>query len=67
MLCALTSPVPEARTDFGAIFPLIVAINFIFEVDEYAVGVSVAWLGDDRSKSVPTVTIEISGRFIPSS
>jgi hypothetical protein len=64
MLCALTSPVPEARTDFGAMFPLIVATNFIFEGAEYAVGVSVAWLGEARSRSTPMVRNEMSGRFI---
>jgi hypothetical protein len=42
MLCALTSPVPDARTDFGAILPLIVAIAFIFVGCEYGVAVSVA-------------------------
>ncbi len=29
MLCALTTPSPEDLTDFGAIEPLIVFINFI--------------------------------------
>ena len=29
MLCALTTPSPEERTDFGEIDPLIVWINFI--------------------------------------
>ena len=29
MLCALTTPSPEERTDLGAIDPLIVWINFI--------------------------------------
>ena len=39
MLCALTTPSPEVRTDFGAIDPLIVWINLI-------VGVTTsAWAG----------------------
>jgi hypothetical protein len=29
MLCALTTPSPEERTDLGAIDPLIVWINFM--------------------------------------
>jgi len=29
MLCALTTPSPEERTDLGAIDPFIVWINFI--------------------------------------
>jgi hypothetical protein len=65
MLCALTRPVPDARTDLGAILPLIVAINFIFVGAAYAVGVSVAWLGVGRIIRAPTTTIEISERFIP--
>ena len=42
MLCALTKPVPEERTDFGAMFPLIVAMTFIFDVAIVDVAVSVA-------------------------
>ena len=34
MLCADTYPVPEARTDLGAMSPVIVEINFILESDE---------------------------------
>jgi hypothetical protein len=30
MLCALTTPSPDERTDLGEIDPLIVLINFIF-------------------------------------
>ena len=30
MLCALTKPKPDARTDFGAMFPVIVLTNLIF-------------------------------------
>lgn len=29
MLCALTTPSPDERTDFGEIDPLIVCINFM--------------------------------------
>jgi hypothetical protein len=32
MLWALTKPVPDESTDFGAIFPAIVATSFIFDV-----------------------------------
>ena len=42
MLCALTKPVPDEATDFGAIFPLIVEITFIFDVEIVDVGVSLA-------------------------
>ena len=42
MLCALMRPVPDARTELGAMLPLIVAITFIFVGATYAVGVSVA-------------------------
>ena len=42
MLCALTKPVPDEATDFGAMFPFIVAITFIFEVEIEDVGVSLA-------------------------
>ena len=42
MLWALTKPVPDARTDFGAIFPLMVAITFIFDDEIVEVGVSLA-------------------------
>ena len=34
MLWALTTPSPEDLTDFGAIEPLIVLINLIFESGE---------------------------------
>jgi hypothetical protein len=36
MLCALTTPSAEERTDLGAIDPLIVWINFMDEVDTSA-------------------------------
>jgi hypothetical protein len=42
MLCALTKPVPDERTDLGAIFPLMVAMTFIFDVEIVDVGVSLA-------------------------
>jgi hypothetical protein len=29
MLCALTTPSPDERTDFGAIDPFMVSINFM--------------------------------------
>jgi hypothetical protein len=31
MLCALTTPSPDERTDFGAIDPFMVCINFMDE------------------------------------
>jgi hypothetical protein len=64
MLWALTSPVPEARTDLGAILPLIVATTFIFVGNEYAVGVSVAWLGVVRITRAEMVTVATKIRFI---
>jgi hypothetical protein len=42
MLCALTKPVPDERTDLGAIFPLMFAMTFIFDVEIVNVGVSLA-------------------------
>ena len=50
MLWALTKPVPDERTDLGAIFPEMVVSTFIFDIaivdsanDE--VRVSLAWIG----------------------
>jgi hypothetical protein len=42
MLCALTKPVPDERTDLGEIFPERVAMTFILEVAIVDVEVSSA-------------------------
>jgi hypothetical protein len=67
MLCALTKPVPEERTDLGAIFPLMVATTFIFDVEIVDVGVSVACtLGaiNERAPAVPAATMATSALLI---
>ena len=67
MLCALTRPVPDARTDLGAMLPLIVAITFIFEGAAYAVGVSVAWLGVEAITRAAMAITAISLGFMAQS
>jgi hypothetical protein len=67
MLCALTKPVPDERTDLGAIFPLIVAMTFIFDVEIVDVGVSLACtLGaaNERKPAAPAATMATSARLI---
>lgn len=64
MLCALTNPVPDMATDFGAMFPLIVEITFIFEVEMVDVGVSLACTLGARKERAPVATMATSTRFM---
>jgi hypothetical protein len=63
MLCALTKPVPDVATDFGAMFPLIVAITFIFEVEIVEVGVSLACTMGATKERAPAATMATSARL----
>jgi len=68
MLCALTKPVPDERTDFGAILPLSVAITSIFEVAIDEVAVSVACTTGDikeRALAALAATMATSALLIP--
>lgn len=60
MLCALTNPVPDVATDFGAIFPVIVEMTFIFEVEIVDVGVSLACTTGARKERAPAATMATS-------
>jgi hypothetical protein len=67
MLCALTKPVPDERTDFGAIFPLMVEMTFIFEVTIVVVAVSVACTPGATKESAPAApatTMATSARLM---
>jgi hypothetical protein len=64
MLCALTKPVPDERTDFGAIFPLIVAMTFIFDDEIVDVGVSVACTPGATKERAPAATMATSARLM---
>ena len=64
MLCALTKPVPDEATDFGAIFPLIVAMTFIFEVEMVDVGVSLACTPGATKERAPAATMATSARLM---
>jgi hypothetical protein len=67
MLCALTKPVPDEATDFGAMFPLIVEMTFIFEVEIVDVGVSLACTTGarkERAPAVPAATMATSALLI---
>jgi hypothetical protein len=64
MLCALTKPVPDERTDFGAIFPLMVAMIFIFDDEIVDVGVSVACTPGATKERAPAATMATSARLI---
>ena len=60
MLCALTKPVPDERTDLGAIFPLMVATSFIFDVEIVDVGVSLACTPGAINERAPVATMATS-------
>jgi hypothetical protein len=60
MLCALTNPVPDERTDLGAIFPLMVATTFIFDVEIVDVGVSLACTLGATNERTPVATMATS-------
>ena len=64
MLCALTKPVPDERTDFGAIFPLRVAMTFIFDDEIVDVGVSVACTPGATKERAPAATMPTSALLI---
>ena len=64
MLCALTKPVPDERTDLGAIFPLMVATTFIFDVEIVDVGVSVACTLGATKERAPAATMATSALLI---
>ena len=64
MLCALTKPVPDERTDFGAMFPLIVALTFIFDDEIVDVGVSVACTPGATKERAPAATMATSARLM---
>ena len=64
MLCALTKPVPDEATDFGAMFPLIVEITFIFEVEIVDVGVSLACTTGNAKERAPAATMATSALLI---
>lgn len=67
MLCALTKPVPDERTDFGAMFPLMVAMTFIFDVAIVDVALSLArTLGatKERAAATPVATMATSDFLI---
>jgi hypothetical protein len=64
MLWALTKPVPDARTDFGAIFPLMVAMTFIFDDEIVEVGVSLACTPGARKERAPAATMATSARLM---
>jgi len=64
MLCALTKPVPDERTDFGAIFPFIVAMSFIFDDEIVDVGVSVACTPGAIKERAPAATMATSARLM---
>jgi len=64
MLCALTKPVPDERTDFGAMFPLIVAMTFIFDEEIVDVGVSVACTPGATKERAPAATMATSARLM---
>jgi hypothetical protein len=64
MLCALTKPVPDEATDFGAIFPLIVEMTFIFEVEIVEVGVSLACTMGATKERAPIATMATSARLM---
>jgi fumarate reductase subunit C len=59
MLCALTIPSFDARTDLGAIDPSIVLINFI----ELFFALSSAWTGI-AIKEKEIVAIRVRGRKV---
>jgi hypothetical protein len=67
MLCALTRPVPDAKTDLGVMLPLIVAITFIFVGCEYGVAVSVARLGVEAIARVAMAIMAMSLGFMAQS
>ena len=64
MLCALTKPVPDEATDFGAMFPLIVEITFIFDVEIEDVGVSLACTTGATKDRAPAATMATSALLI---
>ena len=64
MLCALTKPVPDEATDFGAMFPLIVEITFIFDVEIVDVGVSLACTTGATKDRAPAATMATSALLI---
>ena len=67
MLCALTNPVPDERTDLGAIFPSIVAMTFIFDDEIVDVGVSVACTPGvikESAPAAPATTMATSARLM---
>ena len=64
MLCALTKPVPDERTDFGEILPESVAMTFIFEVAMVEVEVSVAWTGATKKERALAAVIATSALLI---
>jgi hypothetical protein len=64
MLCALTKPVPDEATDFGAIFPLIVEITFIFDVEIVDVWVSLACTTGATKERAPAATMATSTLLI---
>jgi hypothetical protein len=64
MLCALTNPVPDERTDLGAIFPLMVATTFIFDVEIVDVGVSVACTLGATKEIAPAAAMATSALLI---
>jgi hypothetical protein len=63
-LCALTKPVPDERTDFGAIFPLRVAMTFICEVAMVEVTDSLAWTLGAIKERAPVATMATSALLI---
>ena len=64
MLCALTRPVPDERTDLGEIFPERVAMTFIFDVAIVDVGVSVAWTGAIKKERALVAAMATSALLI---
>jgi hypothetical protein len=64
MLCALTKPFPDERTDFGAIFPLMVVMTFIFDDAIVDVGVSFACTTGATKERAPVATMAASARLM---
>jgi len=64
MLCALTKPVPDERTDFGAILPLSVEMTVIFEVAIAEVAVSVACATGEIKERALAATMATSALLI---
>ena len=64
MLWALTNPVPDERTDFGAIFPEMVVSIFIFDVAKVEVLVSAAWIGEMEKERAPAAAMATSALLI---